>query len=323
MKVTTTIAVLIGIVAVTLLWASSGNSEYETLEKKEAIAEVDSENITVITYNMGYASGLFNIDPNTKNETEEEKADEKFFKENLETLIKKVNEQNPSLLFLQEVDFKSSRSYNTQQAEYLFNNIDTITHRYDITNWNKNFVPYPPLEPKRWQGALHAGQSILSAYPIIDYRKITLEKRKQNILYDQFYFERAIQVAIVKVKETNIAVLNVHLEAHDKELNKRHMQEVLEITKRYKEMDMPIILGGDFNQRIEKESEGYEEITTLGLKSVSETPLLTYPSNAPEHALDYLFYTPQTLRLLRYKRLDEFGQIADHLPITASFALKE
>ena len=303
-------------------WASSGSGEAEVFIQHETVqAKESNTEIAVIAYNLGYASGPFNIDPNNEAEEAGRIPDEIVFNTNLTKLVKKIKEVEPDILLLQEVDFDSNRSYHTHQSAYLFANTALFTHRYDVANWSKRYTPYPLLEPTRWVGKLHSGQTILSRFTVTDYQSTLLEKPKRNYLYDRFYFERFLQEAVVLVGGQDIVILNVHLDAFNDEVNERQLMEVLHRVQQYKALGMPIILGGDFNRDITK---GFEMVQEAGLEIAGGTPsLLTYPVANPKKAIDFLLYTKDSLELNDHKRLDDFGNISDHFPVYAVFSLKE
>ena len=308
-------------VIATFFWASNESGEKEIVTKKEGVVTIDHE-FSVITYNLGYASGLLNLGFATTEETKE-KANETVFEKNLKQLSEHLEAIQPDVMLLQEVDFDSDRSYNTNQAEYIANALPLPTHRYDSVNWSKRFIPYPITKPARWVKAMQSGQSILSSYPIIDYRTETLEKPKKNYFYDRFYFERLLQSVVIKVGQENIAVLNVHLDAYNEEVRERQLDEVLNSAERYRGLGMPIVLGGDFNRTFEKGGKRYEQIREIGLTPIRSEPLPTYPSDNPQQAIDHLFYTQDSLVLKEHKRLDGVKQVSDHLPLYAVFMLKE
>ncbi len=53
------------------------------------------------------------------------------------------------------------------------------------------------------------------------------------------------------------------------------------------------------------------------------TQASTFPADAPEYKLDYVFYTPSTLEILDTQVVSAAGESSDHLPLMVTFRFKQ
>ncbi|NEP87836.1 MAG: hypothetical protein F6K18_13975 [Okeania sp. SIO2C2] len=163
----------------------------------------EQETLTVMTYNMGYASGPIQKSLNDPHP-------QKFFLDNLNQIVQLVKEQQVDILLLQEVDFNSQRTYYLNQLTYLQEQLGW-NYVAQIDTWKK-FVPFMGI------GKMHSGGAILSKYPITShsYRtftfKPTLPNKLVNFIYFPFVWENPVQHVTVEYQNTPIHIFNVHIE---------------------------------------------------------------------------------------------------------------
>lgn len=277
--------------------------------------------LTVVTYNIGYASGEKNNQGSvlTKKEVEE----------NLKSMIDKLLPLKPDLVFLQEVDFFSHRTFEVNQMEALAKGLGLPFAAYGIT-WNKRYLPWPYWPPQRQFGKVVSGQVVLSRYPLADQTIHTLPKPADNpFWYNWFYLNRIIQSLKVQVGETSIPILNVHLEAFSESNKSTQLQELAQWIHPY--LPGPVLLAGDFNLIWQGRGEPPEDATqhhrllenfiqTTGLKLASpDTSPLTFPSWQPVKQIDLIFYSPQ-FKLQSAETLNGLTA-SDHLPVEAVLQL--
>jgi len=338
------LAILLGLptaaIALFFIWASS--SGYDKQNYAEIVTDPaqpqpsEQDSYTLVTYNLGYLSGLAN---NTAT-----KLEQSFFEANQQRVVKALGAVNPDIVALQEVDFGAQRSYGVNQSEAIARALNKMAYATAI-NWDKNYVPFPYWPPSAHFGKMLSGQAILSRYPITENTRTVLQRvAGNNFVYNAFYLERLLQVSTVSIGDKTLVVMSTHLEAFDEETRVAQTQFVRAAAEEYAQTH-PVLLVGDFNSALNRPSfvattgKTYEEKqfsikeilmsarfatavpqTQWPTQDTAETA--TFPSDQPEYKLDYIFYTPSTIELIEAQVLGDAGDASDHLPLMARFRLK-
>ncbi|SKB28382.1 Metal-dependent hydrolase, endonuclease/exonuclease/phosphatase family [Parapedobacter luteus] len=273
--------------------------------------EVDTV-FSIMTYNIGYLSGMTNNEP--------VKRDESLFSANLRQAADLLGHLKPDIVCLQEIDYGSTRSYSVDQEAALADTIYPFAAR--AVNWDKRYVPFPYWPPSVHFGKVLSGQSILSKFPVTEHVVDTLaEVASAPFYYRAFYLHRLAQVVKLVVHDKEVMVINVHLEAFDRDTRERHTQAVLRLYQQYS-AQYPTVMVGDFNSSPDEAEPTILEILQANLRSVdlgstAEIPY-TYDSEHPTSRLDYIFYN-NALELVAGRVVTEAGQVSDHLPVWAAF----
>ena len=312
-----------GLAAVGLffLWASSGRlaeSELAQLKTTEGVTtKAAADEFTVVAYNIGYLSGLTNNQAVTR--------DESLYRQNLETAIAALQTVNPDILALQEIDLDARRSFRVNQVEALANAL-AYPQQAIAVNWDKRYVPFPYWPPTAHFGEILSGQAILSQFSLITHERLVLDRVPGNpFYYNALYLDRLAQVATVQIGERSLVVINLHLEAFDAPTRQRQTEFVLQLAETYGQQQ-PVLLLGDFNSAVNREAEGEPRSITTVLDSpilaaavppdqLAQPEQFTFPSDKPQHKLDYVFYTPDSLEVLDVQVLSAAAQASDHLPV--------
>ncbi len=316
-------------------WASSAalnEADLETIHKTENPHETQQEQsdstIQVLTYNIGYLSGLTNNLPIERSRD--------FVAENLRTVMKAFRDSELDIIALQEIDYEADRSYNLNQAEELARMCD-----YDfvanLVNWNKKYLPFPYFPLSSHFGKTVSGQSVLSRLPISSQEKIVLPTvESAPFFYQKFYLDRLIQICTLQRQKREIIVMNVHLEAFDSPTRQRQAEIVGEFYKKYAQ-NYPVILLGDFNSQAPDEAYRKSTQYEKTIDKILELPHIqsvvpvsefgkkewnTYPSDAPDQHIDYIFYNRNFWECTKYRIFSETAQASDHLPLWAELRLK-
>ncbi|MEM9808607.1 MAG: metal-dependent hydrolase, partial [Cyanobacteria bacterium P01_D01_bin.56] len=98
--------------AVFYFWATSGSypsDNYTAIfnyDVDSSMPEAD-ETLSLVSYNIGYLSGLTNLEAVARPKT--------LFDDNLEQAIAALKPLNPDIIAFQEIDIASNRSYNVNQ----------------------------------------------------------------------------------------------------------------------------------------------------------------------------------------------------------------
>lgn len=322
--------VFLGLASAVINWASPAKSEkdfpssgiFSTGHKTET-SNVSGE-LTLITYNMGYASGLKNNLGHVL--TREEIA------QNLNTMVATLKAKNPDVVALQEVDFFAKRSFDSDQARILADGLGLPYVAYTVT-WNKRYLPWPYWPIRRQFGRVVSGQVILSRYPIVDQKTYVQDKPKRNMFwYNWFYLDRIFQHVQIDVNGKKISVWNVHLEAFDEATRLVQTQKLADLAKA-DSAALKFVMG-DFNSAsfINPEIPAGEKIDSpLALNifakqsemsaTESHTPVYTFPSNLPIQKIDHIFFAGEAALLesgaITQTSSPDHGKLtaSDHLPV--------
>jgi len=329
LKITTTL-LLIFLAAFTVFyfWARSpvySESEYSKLiEFSSGTAPAIGDTFSVITYNIGYLSGM------TNNLAVDRPLD--LLESNMEKAIKLLKKRNPDIIAFQEIDFNSKRTFNIHQQQKLGLQAG-YKYGAEVVNWDKNYVPFPYWPISYNFGRMLSGQSILSNSAITSNTRIVLPQPESNpFYYNDFYIDRLAQLVWVETSQDSMLIINVHFEAWDGPTRELQAEIVLDIYKKY-EKNHPVILLGDFNCTPPFAENAFDENTIEILLEHSSISMaieksqylqnpetyFTFDSEKPYEKIDYIFYNNKYLNCLNAEVLHEAGEISDHLPVRGVF----
>ena len=135
---------------------------------------------------------------------------------NLAELARKINDYDPDLLIVQEVDVNAKRAAFVDQMQWL---LDHTALDYGVygSQWKADFVPSDGL------GAVDSGNGILSKFPIADAERIALSLRSdQSGIERYFYLKRnVLRARLVLPERAPAYVVATHAEAYAKDGTKR------------------------------------------------------------------------------------------------------
>ncbi|WP_035990643.1 endonuclease/exonuclease/phosphatase family protein [Leptolyngbya sp. KIOST-1] len=297
-------------------------ADYDNLVTYEAYppGTANPEQLSVVSYNLGYLSGLTNQQAVAR--------DPALFEANQAQAIAALETLRPDILALQEIDFDAYRSFNRNQ-QYAVSAALEMAFGAIAVNWDKRYVPFPYWPPQAHYRQIVSGQAVLSRYPIRRNERLVLEKVPSNpFYYNALYLDRVAQVTEIDLSGQTLIVINVHLEAFNAPTRIRQTQMVRELAEGYAK-DHPVLLVGDFNSSLNRD-EGDEprsiEILLDSPALASALPTapssFTFPSDQPQYVLDYIFYTPATLEVVAAEVVAEAAQASDHLPVQAQVTLR-
>jgi endonuclease/exonuclease/phosphatase family metal-dependent hydrolase len=301
------------------VWASSSNhteDEYVQLIRNDyPIKSSRDTTFSIISYNIGYLSGMTNNRPVPKTK--------ELFDNNLENVYQAFSEIKADIIGFQEIDYHAKRSFYINQQEELHKL--GYNYIYQAVNWDVNYLPFPGNSISNHHGKIYSGQSIFSNFPIKDVERIILKRVASHKFYrDAFYLDRVAQVCKIRINEKDVVLINVHLEAFDVPTRINHANHIVKLYNKYKD-DYPVLLIGDFNSDLSFENPAIKiilDIPGIGCASFDGTNTLkTYPSRQPTNRLDYIFYNKKFIEPIASKILTSFGEASDHLPIWMKFKL--
>lgn len=314
------------------LASSTSKGEIIRIEPEGIVGNEDFPSvIKVQTWNLGFLYGVGSEGPGYA------ARGKAFYQDKLDQLVREIKAQSPDVICLQEVDFDSHRSTGMNQARYLAQKA-SYPYLAEARSWEANYIPFPYWPFSRHFGRMNSGGAILSKYPIIQHEITLLEKpHSQPWWYNLFYLHRYFQKVTIEFGEKKIPLINLHLEAFDKENRRTQLQQLVVKIKHEKIQ----IVAGDFNmlpasatkksrftdsQDDYENDPSYETMLTSGLAevipesiySLNESGYFTFPAPRPDRRLDYIFFHP-ALKMIKAEVLP--SALSDHLPLQASIQI--
>lgn len=221
--------------------------ETETLtvngEASESLSVGDE--LTVVSWNIGYGGLGEDADFFMDGGESVQSASKELVNENLAGIAEELNALNADVIFLQEVDFDSKRSYHINELTTLDESLDDYTSVFAY-NYKTLYVPYP-IPPI---GEVNAGLVTFSKYETTEATRVALPCpfsypiRLANL-------KRCLLVSRMPIEGTDaeLVFINLHLEAYDDGEGKaQQTAQLKELIAEEIEAGNYVIAGGDFNQ---------------------------------------------------------------------------
>ncbi len=303
---------------------------------------------TIMSWNIGYGALGDNADFFMDGGKSVYTADKARVQENLENISDVITKVDPDILFIQEMDRSSSRSYfidemaalNTEGSD-IFDHQTTFAPNYKVA-----FVPLPvpPI------GKVYAGLGTASKYKIEAAERIQLPVSYKWPM-SCVNLKRCVSVNHLPLENSDkeLVLVNLHLEAYDSGEGKIAQTNMLkELLFNELDKDNYLLAGGDFNQffsdvdtsaypQLDVEwKPGYIDVEDFGSDFVFYTDN-TYPTcrsldkaldtaseKDPEHFQYYMldgFIISSNISVESVETLDLGFKSADHNPLVLKFTL--
>lgn len=315
-------------------WSLEGKTIKGSILNVEPDLMVDTEEtpsvIKVLTFNIGFLYGKGSEGSGY------EHRDVDYYEKSLLKISNDFISWDADIVFLQEIDFESSRSHFIDQATFIAKKAG-YPFVAEAVSWEANYIPFPYFPIKNNFGRMKSGGAILSKYPLSLHEFTLLGKPlSQPWWYNLFYLHRYFQKVTVTIGDKSFKLVNLHLEAFDKN-NRREQLELLKNEMVKMKFDL---IAGDFNMvptgALKKSKffndDDYENDVSYDLMKKSnllevipeeiylkdEQRFFTFPSWAPDRRLDYIWYQP-SLKMMKAEVLSSAS--SDHLPLMATFQI--
>lgn len=313
-----------------------------TENNQEMIAQTNTP-ISITTFNIGYA-GLdqgqdFFMDGGVTSRS----SSEEQTRINLEEMGNFLQEQNSDIIFLQEVDIKSSRSFQINQNEYFTSLFADYSSTFGM-NYKVKWVPVPLTKP---MGSVHSGVVTLSKFHTDSSTRYQLPGKEkwpvQIFELDRSFVENRIPVQ----NDKELILVNVHLSAYDEGglIRKQQLDFLQQYLNEEYDKGNYLIVGGDWNHVIpgtdqsifeaEQETPFWvqllpEDFTPTGFTWGSDPTIATVRDNALPYQQDVNFVSvidgflvSPNVEISEVVGHDLGFEHSDHNPVTAEFILKE
>jgi endonuclease/exonuclease/phosphatase family metal-dependent hydrolase len=161
---------------------------------------------------------------------------------NLAAITARIREEDPDIVFVQEVDRLSKRSGYVDEMQLLLDDTD-LNYAAWISTWRADFVPSDGI------GRLDHGQAILSRWPIDHALRFALPQvttRPPWELY--FHLHRALLEARVHVEgRAPLHLVHFHADAEDPAIRKAQIDIFEARLRSLDEAGAAVLGGGDLN----------------------------------------------------------------------------
>ncbi len=215
-----------------------------------------NQTLTVLTWNTGFQALSDNADFFMDGGTMVQPSSEERVKQNIADMTKELQDLTPDVIFLQEVDVNSKRSYHINATEEFAKGMPGYQSTF-ANNFKVSYDPYP-IPP---MGKIDSGIQTLSAYPLTSAERIALPNpfswpiRMGNL-------KRCLLVSRTPIEGTDkeLVLVNLHLEAYDDGEGKAAQTKMLrEFLANETAKGNYVIAGGDFNQVFEGYGDAFPQ----------------------------------------------------------------
>jgi endonuclease/exonuclease/phosphatase family metal-dependent hydrolase len=334
-----------------LIWVSANEYEPPPLEqisvtKPVALLPALNMPIELYSWNIGYASLDASQDFIMDGGKGVRPATDRNVEENIWAIQAFLSTNAPDIVFFQEVDVNSTRSYGVNEAGY-FSETWKGSSAFAY-NFDSKFIPYPI---PRFMGKVESGLLTLNSYGAVLAERISLPTPFK-------WPERAVQIKRCLLVErvpvqtggdstAQMVLVNLHLEAYDSGGEGREAQTriLLDFLKAEYAKGNYCVAGGDFNQSFPGGEEAFPLIDTetfipgnLDPSLLGEGWIFAADTAAPTARLlnapydgnregrqFYLidgFIVSPNVEVLSVQTIDLDFKNSDHNPVKLTFSLK-
>lgn len=211
---------------------------------------------------------------------------------NLEDVAAVINEYQPDLVALQEVDSMTQRSARLHPGV----SVDQTKELARMTRMHGYFGKAMDFDGGGY------GEGILSRFPA--------DASVHSLPVPEGGEDRSLITIEFSVDGNNLVFGGTHL-CHESEVNR--LAQVNAICKITSAEENPAILGGDFN--FEPESTPYHSMLDCFTDAAATgMPRATYPAGKPERRIDYVFVSPEKGWKIKNVQVIDVAA-SDHLPV--------
>ncbi|MBN1500316.1 MAG: endonuclease/exonuclease/phosphatase family protein [Spirochaetes bacterium] len=257
-----------------------------------------------------------------------------------------ITDENPDIILLQEMDYKSKRTdYQDQMSELLKLLPAEYSAHTDTFYWKAAFVPHPKI-----MGKVGMKLAVISKYKITSAVRYQLPLMPNNYVVRNLQFKRAILEAVFPVENSSpVSFMSTHLDAfaQGSDTMQRQVQYVSDLLSKKNSENADWIIAGDFNllppgnsydflpekekPYFQKDSEIkvlYDRFSILpSLKDLEKnrekyfTHFANYNSG-PDRTIDYMIHSDKIKVKNFHIRSEDTKDISDHFPVIMTLEIK-
>ena len=345
------LALVIAFVGGFLIFASATTLQVQDIEDMQINGSVttkinEGQTLKLLTWNVGYGALDEKQDcywDGGEGVTGESK---EVVMQNVQSISNKIQEIDPDIFFIQEIDINSKRSFETNELEMLQN--DFTSDKYNNTyacNFKAGFIPLPLYNPF---GKVEGGITTFGKYQVTDSKRIQLPipfSWPMSLLN----LKRCLLINRTPIEGSSkeLVAINLHLEAYDDGEGKaKQLKQMMDIMQEEYDKGNYVIAGGDFNQTFSNSNENLEkypkkndwvcpiiDVTqypdfTFSMDDTVPTCRSLYKTYADNDHSDFQYYmldgfiTSNNMTVNNVETLDLGFKNTDHNPVVLSLKLQ-
>lgn len=208
-----------------------------------------NESVKMMIWNIGYCGLDETADFFMDGGSEVRAHSREQVQENMEAITAGINEVNPDICFIQEIDLDSDRTFRINELDYFNEKLGLDKYNYSFaTNYKAGYVPYPLFNTI---GKVNSGIVSYSKFEVSDAKRIQLPIPFAWPVR-MFNLKRGLLVERMPIIGTDkeLVAINLHLEAYSSEEGKvKQLKMLFDIINEEIDKGNYVIAGGDFNQR--------------------------------------------------------------------------
>lgn len=300
------------------------------------------EPISITTWNIGYG-GLDAFKDKYRQKGKGTRASSlENVMENLDGITETIDQINPDILFFQELDIKSSRSFKIDELDYFSEKYPHYNHVFG-GNFNVAWIPFPLFRPL---GRVESGLAIFSRFGLNDSYRYSLPGQEDGF-FKFFDYDRCLILNEYELaNDKSLIVANLHLSDFEQTGQRRHdeFSFLKEFLNELKLLGNYIIVGGDWNHNLPNTDPYYfesDEEWPTWLKNIPEdfeidgfkwavtsfSPTVRnlnkpFEKNSSFLAVTSGFLVSDNVEIVDVKTLNLDFQHSYHNPVTLNFLLK-
>lgn len=250
-SVSSLLVTLLAFVGGFLIYASATTLKTKSVENMKINGEVatlvdKSENINLLTWNIGYGSldekQDFYMDggKGVIGESKETTLN------NMTAMENRIAELNPDIFIIQEADVKSNRSHRVNEVDLLKEKFTSYEQSF-ACNFKAGYIPIPVGNPL---GKVESGITSFSKYHMTSSTRVQLPIPFSWPI-KLFNLKRCLLVTYLPIKDSDksVVLINLHLEAYDNGEGKaKQLKQLMDLMQEEYDKGNYVIAGGDFNQ---------------------------------------------------------------------------
>ena len=333
-----------------LVWAATYHpdpiQEEPVVSLSDAPLAKPGQLLKIMTWNIQYLAGKnyvfwYDLDDWSGPDVRPSPAD---LADTLTAAIDIINDEDPDIILLQEIDDGARRTGYVDQLKALLTRLPkAYCCHASAFYWKAKYVPH-----QRIMGAVGMKLSTISKYKISKARRHQLAALPQDPITRQFHLKRAIlETRLPQTNGRPLAILNTHLESFGRgtQVMQRQIDQVQSLLSQLSREGIPWVIGGDFNlipsesayhRLATPEKRSYHPSTEIsaiyqlynGVPSLEQVngpeykKWFTHFSNkpdikAPDRTIDYIFISNNIQLGRHYVRQKDTDHISDHFPVVA------
>lgn len=259
-SILTTLLVIVGcyVLYISLQFYRIEDKTSLTINNQQEEIIKTNQTYTISTYNIGFGaysreftffmdSGYLNGKKITGKSAKAKDKNEVL--KNTNGAISIIESFNPDIMFFQEVDVKSTRSYKVNQVEMIKNNFPNYASCF-ASNFHSAYLFYPIFDN---HGKVNSGLLTLNRFKTNSSTryKLPIDESFPTKFFD---LDRCFMLERLPIEnsEKELVLINIHMSAYDKGgvYRKKQLELLNSILKIEKEKENYVIVGGDFNHDV-------------------------------------------------------------------------